>query len=1130
MAHPAPPAAMPAPPAPPRPHSGAALTLRLCGAAQVLRPAQPPVALEPHAAALLALAALEPGIARERAARWLWPDSLDPRRNLRQQMLRFRQQFGRDLLQGSATLTLAEGVDTDLADASVGLPLLGNTQPEGCDDELATWLAQQRQALQHRALAPLRAALAEAEAAGELDSALTLAEQMLVRQPDSESHHRALMRLHYLRGDSVAGLAAYQRLVQQLASGPGVPPDPQTEQLARALREASPPVQPVVPRVAPTLLRPPRLVGRQRELAAVHEAWASQQVAWLAGEAGMGKSRLIDALCQAEPQPARIARAQGRPGDAGVPYATLARLLRGLPAPAQALPAGQRQALACVLPELDPPHVPGAQVGQLAVLQAAVRAWLAQADPALLVLDDLHFADPASLQMLAWLASDTSAGQRRWLLARRPAEGDAAVAELQDTLADGAHLAEVPLQPLDLAAMTELVASLQLPQLDATTLAPQLVRHTGGNPLFALETLKAHLLRGGSEGDLLPRPLNVGTLITRRLRQLSPQALALARVAAVAGTDFDIAAAECVLGAHTLALADAWAELEAAQVLRDGSFAHDLVQDAVLQGLPQPVAQRLHAQLAQHLQTREQAEPARVAAHWQAAGEPLAAVPWLVRASERALASLQQIVAGDLLLAASQALADGGRRAEAFELLQRCAELWLDLTDAERALALRERMLALAEGDAQQARAHLMDARVHELAGHMTEMRLSAERALVQAQRCGDLALQARGLDFLASEAFWAGRVAEALPLFERMRGLWSTLGRLSELTRCNYAIGVALQALGRLDEADANFEGAAVQLESIADWATLVQLLRERALLRINMGQRAQAAAFLQQALQLLSRIEPSAELACAPTALLARVLRRSGRYVDALALLDDFEARFAQHRTAAFWDVPLERAALLLELGRPHLALQAMAPLAALAALPQPSAILRYRLQQLRLWLREAGTEVGDDDPAVQEQLPPLLAMAVRRAAARLKPAAERVDDLQAMHAQSLQRNQRAEALGLQADLVQALHDAGRAEEAAELARPLWDALATVDALIYPPAAWWAVHQALAAHQPDIADAALVRATDWLASALRNQVPDTMLKSFVERNPLNRRLLATARLRPAASASVRAVLRATE
>lgn len=1115
---------MPTPPA--DAHRPAALTLRLCGAPQVLRPGQPPVALEPHAAALLALAALEPGIARERAARWLWPDSLDPRRNLRQQLLRFRQQFGRDLLLGRAALTLADDLATDLAEAPAGSALLDHAQPEGCDDALTAWLQQQRQALQQRAVAPLRAALAQAEAASELDAALSLAEQLLAQQPDSESHHRALMRVHYLRGDSAAGLAAYQRLRAWLAAGPGTPPDPQTEQLAQALRAATLPALPALPRVAPTLLRPPRLVGRDRELAAVQQAWAAQQVAWLSGEAGMGKSRLIDTLCLALPPAARIARAQGRPGDAGVPYATLARLLRGLPLPEPALAPALRQTLAGVLPELAPlGAVAVAKGGQRAALQAALRAWLAQADPALLVLDDLHFADAASLQLLAWLATDASAAQRRWLLARRPAEGDHAVAELQDTLADGAHLAEVPLRPLDLAAMTELVASLQLPQLDATTLAPQLVRHTGGNPLFALETLKAHLLRGHDEAGLLPRPLNVGTLIARRLRQLSPQALALARVAAVAGTDFDIAAAEAVLGASTLALADAWAELEAAQVLREGSFAHDLVHDAVLQGLPQPVARRLHAQLAQHLQTREQPEPARVAAHWQAAGEPLAAVPWLVRASERAQAGLQQIAAGDLLLSASQALADAGQRSEAFALLQRCAELWLDLTDAERALALRDRLQALAEGDAQQAQAELAAARVHDLAGRMVEMRHSAEHALALAQRGGHLALQARSLDFMASEAYWGGRVAEALPLFERMRGLWAALGRAPELSRSNYAIGVALQALGRLEEADANFEGAALQLASIADWATLVQLLRERALLRINMGQRAAAVAFLQQALQVLDRLEPSAELACAPTALLARALRRGGRYVDALALLDGFDASYPQHRTAAFWDVAIERAALLLELGRPHLALQAMAPL---AALPQPSLMLRYRLQQMRLWLRAAGTDVAGDDPDLPAQLPPLLAMAVQRGAARLKPLAERVPELQALHALALQRNQRAEALGLQAEWVQALHEAGRADEAAAQAAPLAEALATLDALVYPPAAWWAVYQALAAHQPDTAAAALARATDWLAQAVRQQVPEALLKSFVERNPVNRAVLAAARQHPAAMAAARAVLRA--
>ena len=71
--------------------------LSLCGDAAVLPHGAPPVLLERRAAALLALAALEPGISRLRAASMLWPDSADPRRNLRQQVLRFLYEKQRKL-------------------------------------------------------------------------------------------------------------------------------------------------------------------------------------------------------------------------------------------------------------------------------------------------------------------------------------------------------------------------------------------------------------------------------------------------------------------------------------------------------------------------------------------------------------------------------------------------------------------------------------------------------------------------------------------------------------------------------------------------------------------------------------------------------------------------------------------------------------------------------------------------------------------------------------------------------------------------------------------------------------------------------------------------------------------------
>ena len=174
-------------------------------------------------------------------------------------------------------------------------------------------------------------------------------------------------------------------------------------------------------------------------------------------------------------------------------------------------------------------------------------------------------------------------------------------------------------------------------------LAPLLARHTGGNPMYALETIK-HLIAGGGvalDASALPRPASVGQLIERRLRQLAPQALQLARVAAVAGVDFSIELAESVLDTRALALADAWRELEAAQVLRGNAFAHDLVHEATLAGVPAPIAAHTHAAVAAWLEAHG-GEPARVAAHWLDASQPRRALAALHAAADAAKRAMRR--------------------------------------------------------------------------------------------------------------------------------------------------------------------------------------------------------------------------------------------------------------------------------------------------------------------------------------------------------------------------------------------------------------------------------------------------------------------------------------------------------
>ena len=264
----------------------------------------------------------------------------------------------------------------------------------------------------------------------------------------------------------------------------GTRPDAETLALLRLVEgdaSATAPARRGQATLPASVLRPPRLVGREAEIRAADHAWARGQVAALVGEAGMGRSRLLQHL-----MPAQGLAVAARPGDAGVPLSTLARLLRAVAERApQAVAAPARQELARVLPEWLPEWDSGRAapgVGRRLQLQRTVASVLAGcADLPALALDDLHFAEAASLQLLQALL-DEAPGPQRWALAYRPAEAGSALHALNESLLDQARLQAVVLAPLDEAALAALVDSLQLPGVHGARLAPGLLARTGGNP------------------------------------------------------------------------------------------------------------------------------------------------------------------------------------------------------------------------------------------------------------------------------------------------------------------------------------------------------------------------------------------------------------------------------------------------------------------------------------------------------------------------------------------------------------------------------------------------------------------------------------------------------------------------
>jgi DNA-binding SARP family transcriptional activator/tetratricopeptide (TPR) repeat protein len=1076
------------------------------------------VALERRAAALCALAALESGCTRERAALWLWPDSDDPRRNLRQQVLRFRKGLGQSLLAEGDLLALAPEVQ--LAAPDPGAPLLG--QLEYADSpQFAVWLAARRSHDRVRQTAQLRERISLAEAQGDLDAALAAGEALLAADPDAEAAHRELMRLHYLRGDSAAGLAVHQRLVRRLAHTHHARPHADTEVLAQALRDAAVPEPAPQRSVLPTLQRPPRLIGRERELAAVHDGWGAGAVVLLLGEAGMGKSRLIAEMAREW----RLAVVQGRPGDAGIPYATMARLLReALPRAAHDIAPEQRRELARVLPELAP-TVPLPADGQRLVLQHAVRQVLSGAAVKAVAVDDLHFADDASIEMLLALAGDGGPGGPCWLFAQRPAEGGAAAVALHDTLQEAGTLRSVALEPLDGAAMVALIDSLGLRDIDAAALAPQLVRHTGGNPLYALETLKQALATDGVRLGQLPRPVSVGGLIERRIRQLSERALALARVAAIAGVDFSVALAEEVMGLRAVEFTSAFGELEFAGVLRDEAFAHDLVYDAVLCSIPPPIARHLHAAVAAQLGRRD-GVPARVAAHWLAAQADREALPWLGRAAQQARTGLRRREELQFLLTQADIEERLGERAAAFETykLAHTAQLAAGQGDAGLRLIFEAlRRLALTP----EQRIDIDDMRASDYIneGRHADAEALARRTLASAGHLGYDRGSAASMSTLSMALSMQGRLAEALAVVEEN---WPLVDRLPDPDPDFFNTrAVLLDNLGRPREAiPLHRQVFELTLRRSAS-GDAVTSLGNLAVSLMECGLMRGAQRALERA-EALRRAHDDGD-SVSPVMMLQAlaVARALGHHDHALAWADRVHGCLALSGSAYLPLVGLGRAAVWTDLGQFARAQQALPEADALQGMPswftarrwQYAARLRAAQGRNPLECAEAAAAALGDENLVGPRESVTLQLATARGAAG------DLDTIFAVAASA--RASGRDGIALAADLraaelaavlgmlhVAATHaDRARALLAGD--REGDDAVTAAD--LSDAESWLMLGHAYAAAGRSVdATDACARGAQWVAQTASDHVAPEFRDSFLHRNPVHRDLLAASAHEP--------------
>jgi len=381
----------------------------------------------------------------------------------------------------------------------------------------------------------------------------------------------------------------------------------------------------------------------------------------LVGEAGIGKTRLLTELSRAaEEQNIKVLRGRSlfEGGPAYHPWhQVLTQAFNGTPRGATegfesflkthpefsgSRAASLRRLLhlgADAAPDLSGPD----QIWEAAV--AALQA-LASHRSLLVVLDDLHWADPSSLQLFRFAA--THARGQRWLLigAYRPeeAEGEAvqaSVGEVTRLMGREEGVESVQLGRLDQAATAAMVDELLEEHITGTPLEGRIFEETEGNPLFILEVAKLASTTGGRLEDMAI-PARVVDVVEHRLDRLTEQERDGLEVAAVEGEYFHVAPIAAVLELTRLKALKLLQGLERRhRIVRPAEhrfrFDHGKIREVILSRIAPPLRREYHGVVAGCLlEEPSEVASAILAHHFTESGDPVAALPYRRKAGAEA--------------------------------------------------------------------------------------------------------------------------------------------------------------------------------------------------------------------------------------------------------------------------------------------------------------------------------------------------------------------------------------------------------------------------------------------------------------------------------------------------------------
>jgi DNA-binding SARP family transcriptional activator/predicted ATPase len=521
------------------------------------------------------------------------------------------------------------------------------------------WTTGERERLRDAFHDALARTIARDRSLRRFDRAAESAHRLLDEDPWREDIVRQLIAIRYEAGDRAGALSAFERFAVRLQAEMNIEPMPETlairDAILRGVRLASsePAARRPETEAAPSLTLP--FVGRATAMESGLRLWhiaadGRANVLFVSGQAGIGKSRLTAELARAiEREGGVVVRGETAAGGEHRPYEAFVEALRNA-APIRARAARDKKDVwQCVLDELLEEYARATFVDDRAArvrLFESVRRGLsdlARVRPATIILEDVHWAGAATIDLLEFVATRLGKGQVLIVVTFRSDELPTAhpLRALRRQLQSHGNASELELGPLDAVDANAAARTAAPESVDDQTLA-QAVMRSAGVPLLLHEALQDIVSgRQVSSGG-------IEELFKSRLARLSSDAETALLYGAVIGARFDLTALAAATGWSDDQLVDGLREAIELGLIRASarapglafSFTHHLAHAAALERLSAQELEVAHALVARALAALPQGHSARsaeIARHFQAARNAAKSAEYFLQAGRYAL-------------------------------------------------------------------------------------------------------------------------------------------------------------------------------------------------------------------------------------------------------------------------------------------------------------------------------------------------------------------------------------------------------------------------------------------------------------------------------------------------------------